>query len=323
MPKAIRIHEYGGPEVLRWEEVKIPSPASGEVRIQNKAIGLNYIDTYQRTGLYPLNLPAILGQEAVGIVTEIGAEVSELKVGDRVAYATGGIGAYAEECLYPADKLIPVPSTLSDEVVAASLLKGMTVEYLLLRIGQLKKGDIILFHAIAGGVGLIACQWAKLLGCTVIGTVSSKEKEKLALDKECDYVINYQEENFLDKVMEITDGKGVSVAYDSVGKDTLSGTIGCLRSRGLLVSFGQSSGTIADVPLSVLTPKNLFYIRPSLHAYTASRRELLESSQRLFTLLSSAEIKVEVRQTYPLQEAAQAHRDLESRKTKGSTLLIL
>ena len=253
MPNAIRIHEQGGPEVMRWESVDLPELGSGEIRIRHTAIGLNFIDTYQRSGLYPLNPPCGLGKEAAGVVEEVGSAVKEFKKGDRVVYVSG-TSAYSEVSQIAANLVVPIPDDVEDEVAAASMLKGMTAEYLLRRIGRVQADDVILFHAAAGGTGLIACQWAKALGCTVIGTVSSPAKESLARDNGCDFVINYEQENFLDQVMEITNGKGVRLVYDSVGRDTFEGTIGCLSPRGLFVSFGQSSGSVPPVDLRVFNP---------------------------------------------------------------------
>lgn len=321
MPNAIRIYEHGGPEVLRWETVDLPPLAPKEVRIRQTAIGLNFIDIYQRTGLYPLPLPCGLGKEAAGVVEEVGSEVKEFRAGDRVAYAAG-THAYSEVSQMLAEQLVPIPTGVSEETAAAVMLKGMTAEYLLRRIGKVQAGDVILFHAAAGGTGLIACQWAKALGCTVIGTVSSPEKEVLARENGCDYVINYERENFLDRVMEITNGEGVRLVFDSVGQDTFDGTIGCLQPRGLFVSFGQSSGPIPPVDLRVFAAKSLFYTRPTLFAYVATRRELLDSADALFGAIKSGKIQVSINQRYPLSETATAHADLAARRTTGSTILL-
>ena len=321
MPNAIRIHEQGGPEVMRWESVDLPELGSEEIRIRHTAIGLNFIDTYQRSGLYPLNPPCGLGKEAAGVVEEVGSAVKEFKKGDRVVYVSG-TSAYSEVSQIAANLVVPIPDDVEDEVAAASMLKGMTAEYLLRRIGRVQADDVILFHAAAGGTGLIACQWAKALGCTVIGTVSSPAKESLARDNGCDFVINYEQENFLDQVMEITNGKGVRLVYDSVGRDTFEGTIGCLSTRGLFVSFGQSSGPVPPVDLRVFNPKSLFYTRPTLFSYIATRAELLDSSQALFGAIGSGKVKISINQRYPLREVAQAHADLEGRRTTGSTVLI-
>ena len=324
MAKAIRIHTPGGPEVLRLEEVSISEPAPGEVRLRQTAVGLNYIDVYHRTGLYPLGeLPATPGMEGAGIVEAIGENVTEVSVGDRVAYAGLPPGAYAEERLIPAHRLIKLPEAISDQQAAGMMLQGMTVQYLLRSTFRVQEGDIILFHAAAGGVGLIACQWAKHLGATVIGTVGSQEKADLAKAHGCDHTILYREENIVDRVKEITDGAGVPVVYDSIGKDTFEASLDCLSPLGLLVSFGNASGPVPPFDPGVLAQKgSLFLTRPTLMTYTAEREDLVESAEDLFDVVTSDAVKIEVNQTYPLKDAAQAHRDLEARKTTGSTVLI-
>ncbi len=324
MSSAIRIQQYGGPEVLQLEEVAVGPPGPGEVKLKQTAVGLNYIDVYHRTGLYPLpNLPATPGLEGAGIVAEVGAGVREVAVGDRVAYAGLPPGAYAEERLIPAHRLVRLPDAISDQQAAGMMLQGMTVQYLLRSTFHIKKGDTILFHAAAGGVGLIACQWAKHLGATVIGTVGSREKAALAKAHGCDYPILYREEDWVAKVMDITDGAGVPVVYDSVGKDTFLKSFDCLRPLGLMVSFGQASGPVAPLETGLLAAKgSLFLTRPTLMTYTARRDDLLGSATELFDVVRSGAVKIEVKQTYPLGEAAQAHRDLEARKTTGSTVLI-
>jgi len=324
MAKAIRIHTPGGPEVLRLEEVSISEPAPGEVRLRQTAVGLNYIDVYHRTGLYPLGeLPATPGMEGAGIVEAIGENVTEVSVGDRVAYAGLPPGAYAEERLIPAHRLIKLPEAISDQQAAGMMLQGMTVQYLLRSTFRVQEGDIILFHAAAGGVGLIACQWAKHLGATVIGTVGSQEKADLAKAHGCDHTILYREENIVDRVKEITDGAGVPVVYDSIGKDTFEASLDCLSPLGLLVSFGNASGPVPPFDPGVLAQKgSLFLTRPTLMTYTAEREDLVESAEDLFDVVTSDAVKIEVNQTYPLKDAAQAHRDLEARKTTGSTVLL-
>lgn len=323
MTKAIRIHETGGPEVLRWEDVEVGKPASGQVRLRHTAVGLNYIDTYQRSGLYPLDLPITLGMEAAGIVEELGEGVEDLAVGDHVAYASPPLGSYAEARLMPADRVVRVPAGIDDNQAAAMMLQGMTVEYLLRRTYPLQAGETILVHAAAGGVGLIMCQWAHDIGATVIGTVGSNEKAALARAHGCDHTIIYTEENFTDRVRELTGGAGVPVVYDSVGKDTFDGSLDCLATRGLMVSFGNASGPVPPFPPAALGPKgSLFLTRPSLMSYTVTRRELVDSAEALFEIVGRGAVKIRVNQTYPLAEAAQAHRDIEGRKTTGSTILL-
>lgn len=323
MPKAMRIYEAGGPEVLRWEEVAVATPAPGEVYLRHTAVGLNYIDIYHRRGIYPLPLPAILGLEGAGEVLAVGAAVSDLQPGDRVAYAGVPHGAYATERLIPAHRLVKLPPEISDQQAAAMMLQGMTAQYLLRRTYPVQPGDTILFHAAAGGVGLIACQWAKALGATVIGTVGSPEKAALAQANGCDHTILYHEEDFVTRVKELTSGGGVAVVYDSVGRDTFLKSLDCLRPLGTLVYFGQSSGKVDPIDPGILGAKgSLFLTRPSLMAYTAKREDLLSSAAELFAVVSSGTVNIEINQTYALRDAAQAHDDLESRKTTGSTVLI-
>ena len=321
--KAIRVHEPGGPEVLRWEDVTVGEPGAGEARIRHTAVGLNYVDVYYRTGLYkPPAYPFTPGSEAAGLVEAVGAGVRDLEPGMRVAYGAAPLGAYSQARLVPADRLVPLPEGIDDRTAAAMMLKGMTAHYLLLRIGQIKEGDTILVHAAAGGVGLIVCQWARSLGATVIGTVGSDEKAELARAHGCQHPIVYTRETFVDRVKEITRGKGVKVAYDSVGKDTLLGSLECLQSFGTVALFGQSSGPVPPFDLSLLARGSLFITRPSLFHYVAAREDLLEAARALFEVVRSGAVKVEVRQTHPLSEAGRAHRDLESRKTTGSTVLL-
>jgi NADPH2:quinone reductase len=324
MVKAIRIHQPGGPEALVWEEVEVGAPGPGEVRLKQTAVGLNYIDVYHRTGLYPVpSLPSAIGLEAAGVVEAVGEGVADLAVGDRVAYAAPPVGAYAEARLMPADRLVKLPERIDDRQAAAMMLQGMTVQYLIRRTYRVQPGETVLFHAAAGGVGLIACQWLSRLGATVIGTVGSAEKAALARAHGCHHTINYREEDFVARVKEITDGAGVPVVYDSVGKDTFEGSLTCLRPFGLMVSFGNASGPVPPFELGRLAALGSLYItRPTLMTYTAQRADLENAAAELFDAVLTAAVKIEVNQTYPLAEAAQAHRDLEARKTTGSTILL-
>jgi len=324
MPHAIRIHTTGGPEVMRWEPVAVPAPGNGEVHLRHAAVGLNYIDVYHRTGLYPLPaLPAIIGMEGAGEVLAVGADVTEVAVGDRVAYAGVPPGAYATERLIPAHRLVKLPEQIGSQQAAAMMLQGMTAQYLLRRTYRVQQGDSILIHAAAGGVGLIVCQWAKALGARVFGTVGSREKATLAEAHGCDHPILYHQEDFVAQVRELTGGEGVAVVYDSVGQETFLKSLDCLRPMGMLVSFGQSSGPVATFNPGLLAQKgSLFLTRPSLMAYTAKREDLLASAADLFTAVISQGVRIEINQQYPLADAAQAHRDLEGRKTTGSTILI-
>ena len=324
MTHAIRIHQHGGPEVLKWEAVEVAAPGVGEVRLRQTAVGLNYIDVYQRTGFYPTPTPFVLGLEAAGVVEVVGVEVTQLKVGDRVAYATGPLGAYSQARTMPADRLVKVPDGISDRQAAAMMLQGMTAQYLLQGTYKVKRSDTILIHAAAGGVGLILCQWAKHLGATVIGTVSSDEKAALARSHDCDHPIVYTREDFHARVMEITHGAKVPVVYDSVGRDTFNKSLDCLAPLGVLALFGQASGPVPPFDLGVLAQKgSLFVTRPTLFTYTAKRADLEASANALFAVVQSGAVKIEVNQTYPLCEAAAAHRDLEARKTTGSTVLTV
>lgn len=324
MVKAIRVHQIGGPEVLTYEDVSIAAPGPGEVHVRNEAIGLNFLDVYFRTGLYPApkGFPFVPGNEGAGTVVSVGADVQDFKQGDRAAYADP-MGSYAEERLIPAARLVKLPDEIGFEQAASMMLKGMTAQYLLRQTFPVKKGDTILFHAGAGGVGLIAGQWAKHLGATVIGTAGSDEKVKLALDHGYDHVINYRTENFVERVRELTGGKGVDVVYDSVGKDTFDGSLDCLRPLGMLVCFGQSSGPVPPFDLGILARKgSLFLSRPTLATYVAAREALVKASSELFELVAKGIIRIEVGQSFPLKEAATAHRELEARKTTGTTVLI-
>jgi NADPH:quinone reductase len=324
MTHAMRIHEAGGPEKLIWEAVNVPAPGPGEAQIEHKAVGLNYIDVYHRSGLYPLPpLPTAIGLEASGVVRAVAAGVTDLKVGDRVAYASPPLGAYAEARNMPAEKLVRLPDSIDDVTAAGMMLQGMTVEYLLQRTFKVVAGQTILIHAAAGGVGLMMCQWAKHLGATVIGTVGSEEKAVLAKANGCDHIILYRQENFADKVLEITNGAGVPVIYDGVGADTVERGFDCLSPRGLMVTFGNASGPVPEVPVAWLAKGSHYVTRPSLMAYTAKRDELVASANALFDVVASGAVKIDVRQTYPLSEAAQAHRDLEARKTTGTTVFTI
>ena len=325
MPKQIVISKLGGPEVLNYQEYSLPKIIKDkEVRIRHTAIGLNYIDTYHRSGIYPLpsELPVCLGMEAAGEIIEIGNEVTNFKIGDRVAYATPPIGAYCEIRDFPAEKLIAIPDFLNDDEVASILLQGMTVEYLFERLYKIKNKEFILFHAAAGGVGLIACQWARSIGCKMIGTVSTKEKAILAKKNGCEFTINYKEEKVSDKVMEITNNKGVPVVYDGVGKDTFDESIKSLSTRGLMVSFGQSSGMVEKLDMhKTFNPKSLFYTRPSLMGYTLNREELLNCSNNLFEKMKNGDVKTNIYKKFKLNNANEAHRILQSRKSSGSIIL--
>jgi NADPH:quinone reductase len=324
MVQAIRFARTGGPEVLEWQQVEVGKPGQGQVRLRHTAVGLNYIDAYQRSGLYSMPLPSGLGSEAAGVVEEVGPGVTGLKPGDRVAYAGGPLGAYSEARVMPADRLVPVPDGITDQQAAAMMLKGMTAWYLVRRTHQVKRGETILIHAAAGGVGLIVCQWAKHLGATVIGTVGDDEKAALAKRNGCDHPILYKHEDFIARVNELTQGRKLPVVYDSVGKDTFYKSLDCLAPLGLMVSFGQSSGAIGSVDIGILAAKgSLFLTRPTLFTYTSTREDLLTAAQELFEVVQSGAVKIAVNQTYPLREAARAHRDLQDRKTTGQTVLTV
>jgi NADPH:quinone reductase len=323
MTKAIRIHQTGGPEVLKWDDVEVPAPKQGEARIRHTAIGLNYIDTYHRSGLYPLPLPTVIGGEGAGVVEAVGPGVTDIKVGDRVAYGNAPIGSYAEARIIPAARLVKIPEGISDQQAASMMLKGLTTQYLIRTIYRVQKGDTILLHAAAGGVGLILSQWAKHLGATVIGTVGSKDKAELAKKHGVDHVILYRETKFPDEVKKLTNGVGVPVVYDGVGKDTFMDSLDSLRPRGMMVSFGNASGAVPPFNLGILAQKgSLFVTRPTLATYVAKREELVANANELFDVVKKGAVKIEVNQTYPLKDAEKAHRDLESRKTTGSTVLL-
>ena len=322
MPIAVRFHQTGGPEVLQLEEVTIGQPAAGQVRIRHTAIGVNFIDTYHRSGLYPLPLPSGLGSEGAGVVEAVGPGVKHVQVGDRVAYAGGPPGSYAEVRLVPAERLLKLPAGISDQQAAGMMLKGMTVQYLIRRTYRVQPGDTVLWHAAAGGVGLIACQWLKALGATVIGTAGSAEKAAIAKAHGCDHVIIYTQENFTDRVREITKGQGVPVVYDSVGKSTFLGSLDCLRPLGLMVSFGNASGPVTPFELGILATKGSLYVtRPTLATYTSTRADLEATAQELFDVVQSGKVKIEVGRTYRLPDVQQVHRDLEARKTTGAVVM--
>lgn len=323
MTKAIRMMENGGPEVMQYVDVEVGEPGPGEARVRHHAVGLNYIDVYFRTGLYAQPLPAGIGMEAAGVVEAVGSGVTHVKPGDRVAYASRPTGAYAEARVMPAAPLVRLPDAISFDQAAAMMLQGMTAQYLLRRTYHVKPGDTILIHAAAGGVGLIVCQWAKALGATVIGTVGSDEKAALARAHGCDHPIVYTRERFVERVKDITGGEGVAVVYDSIGKDTFTDSLDCLRRLGMMVSFGNASGPIDQVKTADLVSRgSLFFTRPTLFNYTATRAELEATASDLFDVVVDGTVKVEVNQRYALADVAQAHRDLEGRKTTGSTLLI-
>jgi NADPH2:quinone reductase len=323
MAHAIRIHANGGPEVLKWEAVEVGEPGAGEVRLRQTAVGLNFIDVYHRSGLYKLaSFPAVIGMEGAGVVEAVGPGVSDLKVGDRVAYA-GVLGAYADVRLVPADRLVKLPDSIDDVTAASMMLQGMTARYLLRETYRCTAETVLLFHAAAGGVGLIVCQWAKAIGATMIGTVGTDEKAQLASAAGCTHVINYRTEDYVKRVREITQGIGCDVVYDGVGKDTFPSSLDCLRPKGLWVSFGNASGPVPLFDMQILSAKgSLYATRPTVMTYTARREDLLANAAELFAMVSSGAIEIVPSRTYPLREAAQAHRDLEARKTTGSIVLI-
>ncbi len=323
MTFAIRFHQTGGPEVLRWEEVEVAAPAAGEARVRHEAVGLNFIDTYHRSGLYPLPLPSGIGLEGAGVVEAVGEGVSDLQVGDRVAYAGGPVGAYSQVRCLPAHRLLKLPASLDFRTGAAMMLQGLTAAYLLRRTYRVQPGDAVLIHAAAGGVGLIACQWAKALGATVIGTVSNEAKAVLAMQHGCDHVIFYSHEDVAKRVREITGGEGVAVVYDGVGKDTFTASLDSLRPRGMMVTFGNASGAVpAFDPLQLTQKGSLFLTRPKLADYTTRRDELVALGDELFDVVVAGKVQIEVNQSYALADAASAHRDLEARKTTGSTIFV-
>jgi NADPH2:quinone reductase len=321
MAKAMRFHKQGGPEVMQYDDIQVADPGPGQARIRHTAIGVNFVDIYQRSGLYPMQVPMIAGNEAAGVVDAVGQRVSELKAGDRVAY-TGLPGSYCDLRVVPADRMVKLPQGISDEQAASMMLKGLTVHYLIFSTYAVKKGETVLWHAAAGGVGLIACQWLKALGVTVIGTAGSEEKCALAKAHGAEHVINYSRENFVERVKALTGGKGVPVVYDSVGKNTWEGSLDCLRPRGLMVSFGNASGAVPPVNIGILQTKGSLYLtRPTLATHIANRADLVERANALFEAVTSAKVKIETTARYKLADAAQAHRDLEGRKTTGSIVL--
>jgi NADPH2:quinone reductase len=322
MVHAIRIHQTGGPEVMKWESVEVPAPGPGQVRLKQHAVGVNYIDVYQRSGLYKLPLPFIAGSEGAGEVVAVGPGVADFKVGDRGAYA-GAMGGYAEERVMPADRLVKLPDNIDYKTGAAMMLQGMTVRYLLRETYKVGKGTTMLLHAAAGGIGLIACQWARHLGATIIGTVSTDDKAKLAKEAGCTHVINYKTEDFVKRTKELTSGQGVDVVYDAVGKDTYPGSLDCLKPLGLWVSFGNASGAITNFDILALSAKgSLYATRPTLGTYVAKRADLLANANELFDVVGKGIVKINVNHTYPLKDAAKAHADLEARKTTGSIVLL-
>jgi len=321
--KAIQISKNGDPEVLELKDITLDKPGADEVTIEHKAIGLNYIDTYHRSGLYPLKLPSGIGAEGAGIIKEVGSNIKEFKVGDKVSYAGMPLGAYSTHRNYPTKNIIKVPDSIDLEVAATLMTKGLTTFYLLHKTYPVKSGQIILFHAAAGGVGQIFGQWAKSLGCTVIGTVGSDEKIDKAKSYGYDHIINYNKEKFSKKVLEITDGKGVPVVYDGVGKNTLEGSLECLTIRGMMVSFGNASGPLADINVpKTLQPKGLYFIRPSMQHYLGTREEIDEAAKILFEKIESGKVKIEIFKKYKLEDVVQAHKDLESRKILGPAVII-
>jgi NADPH2:quinone reductase len=322
MMKAIRMHQHGGPEVLRYEDVETPVPQTGEVLVRHAAMGVNYIDTYHRAGAYPVPMPSGLGCEAAGTVESVGSGVNGFAPGDRVAYAVPTPGSYAQMRALPADRLVRIPDAISLDTAASMMLKGLTAQFLFHRTYAVRAGDTVLLHAAAGGVGLIACQWLNALGATVIGTVGSDEKAALAREHGCHHTIVYTRENFVDRVNEITGGKGVPVVYDSVGKDTFDGSVQCLRQRGMMVLFGASSGAVAQVSVAALQKGSHFFTRPGLFHYIASRDDLESGASALFDMVGKGRIRIDVSGRYPLADAAQSHRDLAARRTTGSLLLL-
>ena len=321
--KKIKISKNGGPEVLELKDISLEKPGSNEVTIEHKAIGLNYIDTYHRSGLYPLNLPSGIGLEGSGIIKELGSDVKDFKIGDKIAYAGAPLGAYSTHRNYPTKNIVKVPDNIDLEIAATLMTKGLTTFYLLHKTYPVQSGQTILFHAAAGGVGQIFGQWAKTLGCKLIGTVGNDEKIQKAKNYGYDYVINYNKENFSEKVLELTNGKGIPVVYDGVGKNTFEESLKCLSVRGMMVSFGNASGALSpiDVP-KLLQPKGLFFVRPSMQQYLNSKDEINEASKMLFEKVGTGKVKVEIFEKYKLENAIQAHKDLESRKILGSAIII-
>jgi len=320
---AVKIDKYGGPEVLKIEKINLNKPEPEEVQIEHQAIGLNFIDTYHRSGLYPIELPSGIGGEGSGIIKEIGSKIKDFTVGDRVAYAGTPLGSYSTTRNYPIKNLVRVPNEISLDIVATLMTKGLTTYYLLHKTYPVSAGDTILFHAAAGGVGQIFCQWAKSLGCKIIGTVGSEEKIKIAKKNGCDFVINYSKDNFAKKVLEFTKGKGVPVVYDGVGKNTFEGSIECLKTRGTMVSFGNASGPVANIDVQkMIQPKGLYFTRPSMFHYIQTRNEITEATDKLFEKIKFGKVKVEIFKKYKLQDVVQAHTDLENRKIIGPAIIV-
>ena len=321
--KAINISKHGGPEVLELKDISLEKPKSDEVTIEHKAIGLNYIDTYHRSGLYPLKLPAGIGAEGAGVITDVGSDINDFKVGDRVSYAGAPLGSYSTHRNYPTKNLVKIPDSVDFKVAATLMTKGLTTFYLLHKTYPVKKGEIVLFHAAAGGVGQIFGQWAKSLGCEVIGTVGSDDKIENAKKNGYDHIINYNKENFAKKVLKITNNKGVPVVYDGVGKNTLEGSLECLSIRGMMVSFGNASGPLSDINVpKVIQPKGLYLVRPSMQQYLSTREELNEASKTMFEKISSGKVKIKIFKKYKLEEVIQAHKDLEGRKILGPAVIV-
>ena len=323
MTRIVKIEKTGGPEVLKFETIELDKPAPDEVLIEHKAIGLNFIDIYHRSGLYPLELPSGIGGEASGVIKEIGSKVRDFSVGDNVAYAGAPLGSYSSDRNYPTKNLVKIPNGINFDVAATLMTKGLTTYYLLLKTYTVSTNETILFHAAAGGVGQIFCQWAKSLGCKVIGTVGSDEKISIAKKNGCDFVINYSKENFSKKVLEITKGKGVPVVYDGVGKNTFEGSIECLKIRGMMVSFGNSSGPLPDIDVrKIIQPKGLYFTRPVMGQYLGTKDEIREGSEKLFEKIKLGKVKIKIFAKYKLEDAVQAHKDLEARKIIGPAILI-
>ena len=323
MTRVVKIEKTGGPEVLKFEATKLDKPEDGEVLIEHKAIGLNFIDTYHRSGLYPLELPSGIGGEASGVIKKIGSKVKDFSVGDNVAYAGAPLGSYSSERNYPTKNLVKIPSGINFDVAATLMTKGLTTYYLLHKTYPASANETILFHAAAGGVGQIFCQWAKSLNCKVIGTVGSDEKISIAKKNGCDFVINYSKENFPKKVLEITKGKGVSAVYDGVGKNTFEGSIECLKIRGMMVSFGNSSGPLSDIDVrKIIQPKGLYFTRPAMGQYLGTKDEIREGTDKLFEKIKLGKVKVEIFKKYKLEDTIQAHKDLEGRKIIGPAIII-
>ena len=323
MTRIIKIEKTGGPEVLKFHTVKLGKPGPDEILIQHKAIGLNFIDTYHRSGLYPLKLPSGIGGEGSGIIKEIGSKVKDFSVGDRVAYAGTPLGSYSSERIYPIKNLVKIPDGIDFDIAATLMTKGLTTYYLLYKTYPVSANETILFHAAAGGLGQIFCQWAKSLGCKVIGTVGSEEKISIAKKNGCDFVINYSRESFAERVLEITKGKGVPVVYDGVGKNTFEGSIKCLKIRGMMVSFGNSSGPVANIDVKkIIQPKGLYFTRPAMGQYLGTKDEIRDGADKLFEKIKLGQVKVKIFKKYPLEEVVQAHKDLEARKIIGPAIII-